>query len=204
MKKPSSGKDRPLTAKQEKFAEGVVRHGNLTKAAREAGYSDPNMQGSRLLTNTDIRERIERRREQAMREAKVHTDEIIGLLVAHMRGDITYLLDENGELDLKMATEAGVSHLIKELTVKTDPVLGHVTSRTVKIHDSQAAARALCEVFGLKQEPRPNAASDANMKAEIEKSLVRIMERAKIERAEAVERLRDELSDAPDLLAYVM
>jgi len=193
-----------LTSKQEQFVEGVLRHGNMTRAAREADYAHPDPQAFETLRNPKVRERIEARREQAMREAQVHTDEIIGTLVSHMRTDVTHLLDENGELDLKGAINAGVSHLIKEVTVKTDALTGAVTSRTVRVHDSQAAARALCGVFGLEQEPRPNAASDARMRDEIEKSLARIMDRAKVERDVAVERLRNELQDDPDLLKYVI
>lgn len=135
-----------LTSKQEQFVEGVLRHGNMTRAAREAGYAHPDPQAFETLRNPKVRERIEARREQAMREAQVHTDEIIGTLVSHMRTDVTHLLDENGELDLKGAINAGVSHLIKEVTVKTDALTGAVTSRTVKLHDSQAAARAVRSV----------------------------------------------------------
>ncbi len=63
---------------------GGVRSGNAADAARKAGYSGNNhaqaVEGQRLLTNVDIRARVEKRREEAKRRAQLHTDELVGRL----------------------------------------------------------------------------------------------------------------------------
>jgi phage terminase small subunit len=161
--------------KRERFIEGFVASGNATKAARDAGYRSPNVEGARLLANASIRERVEARRRELIRAAEVDTQEIIGTLVSQMRADITDLLDEDGEIDFVAARAANVSHLIKEYTVKrTASEAGESVTRTVKLHDSQVAAKALCEVFGLRQEPRPNRETEASKRRETEESVERV------------------------------
>ncbi len=171
-KSPSNASTKKsLTEKQGRFVEGVLRHGNAHKAASEAGYARPDPQAYEILRNPKIRERIEARRRELVRAAQVQTDEIIGTLVSHMRADITDLIDEEGEIDFTAAREAGVSHLVKEYTVRrTTGENGENVTRTVKLHDSQAAAKALCEVFGLKQEPRPNQ-TDERKRREVRESI---------------------------------
>jgi len=58
---------------------------NIDFAAEvKAGYSGNNhaqaVEGQRLLTNADIRARVEKRREEAMRRAQLHIDELVGRL----------------------------------------------------------------------------------------------------------------------------
>jgi phage terminase small subunit len=180
-----------LTPKREKFVEGYARHGNATKAAREAGYTHPNVQAAEILRDTKVRERIEARRKQAMEDAQVHTNEVIGTLVSHMRADITDLMNEDGEIDFQTAQEGGVSHLIKEYSVRrTVNESGESVTRTVKLHDSQTAAKALCDVFGLKQEPRQNLQNAEAKRKEVQESIERI--RA-VHGDEAAERYRQSL-----------
>ncbi len=75
----------------------------------------------------------------------------------------------------KAAREANVSHLIKEYTVRRAVnENGESTTRTVKLHDSQAAAKALCDVFGLKQEPRPNMETEDRQRRDMAESIERV------------------------------
>jgi hypothetical protein len=115
-------KSHKSTLKQEKFVEGVVRHGNATRAAREAGYSPRSASAlaSRNLKRPDIQEQIKARIEAA----KVDTDEIIGTLIGHMRADIGNLIGDDGALDLVRAIENGSTHLIKKLTIRTRRIAG--------------------------------------------------------------------------------
>jgi phage terminase small subunit len=114
---PTKIKSRKSTLKQEKFVEGVIRHGNASRAAREAGYSPRSAAviASRNLKRPGIQERIKSR----IDDAKVETDEIIGTLVSHMRADIGDLLGDDGALDLVRAIENGSTHLIRKLVIRT-------------------------------------------------------------------------------------
>jgi hypothetical protein len=110
------------TPKQEKFIEGVIRHGNASRAAREAGYSPRSASAlaSRILHRPDIQEQIKSRVEAA----KLDADEIIGTLIGHMRADIGNLLNDDGTLDLVRAIENGSTHIIKKLVIRTRRIAG--------------------------------------------------------------------------------
>jgi phage terminase small subunit len=110
------------TLKQEKFVEGVIRHGNATRAARDAGYSprSASVIASRNLKRADIQEQIKSR----IQAAKLDTDEIIGTLIGHMRADIGNLLGDDGALDIVRAIENGSTHIIKKLTIRTRRIAG--------------------------------------------------------------------------------
>jgi phage terminase small subunit len=54
-----------LNAMQQKFVAAYA--GNATEAARIAGYKNPRMTGSRLMTNVDIAEAIKKRQEKEER-----------------------------------------------------------------------------------------------------------------------------------------
>ena len=110
-------KPKKPTLKQEKFVEGVIQHGNATRAARDAGYSprSASVIASRNLKRADIQGQIKSRIEAA----KLDTDEIIGTLIGHMRADIGNLLGDDGALDLVRAIENGSTHIIKKLVIRT-------------------------------------------------------------------------------------
>jgi phage terminase small subunit len=154
-----------LTPRQKKFVEGVLRHGNGTKAAKDAGYSKKTARviASQNLTKLNIQERIQAR----IREAQIDTNEIIGTLVSHMRGNFADLLPRDAFI--QEAHENGASHLIKEVEITERTVPAEVDRKgkvlqqaalerkyKIKIHDPQAAAKHLCSVFGLEKLPAPN------------------------------------------------
>ncbi len=64
-----------LTTKQKLFVEAYLANPNATEAATRAGYSKKTAksQGQRLLTNVDIRTRLEKRVEEAI----ITADEIL-------------------------------------------------------------------------------------------------------------------------------
>jgi hypothetical protein len=179
---PTKTKSRKSTLKQEKFVEGVVRHGNASRAAREAGYSPRSAAviGSRNLKRPGIQERIKSR----IDDAKVETDEIVGTLVS----DICDLLGDDGRLDLARAIENGSSHIIKKLVIRTRSFAGPMgktgrsltvregvapdpantstedevcqypieeTTYEIVLHDSQSAARHLARILHLEVKNRP-------------------------------------------------
>jgi hypothetical protein len=166
LDEPSKHKSKKPTLKQEKFVEGVIQHGNATRAARDAGYSPRSAAviASRNLQRPDIQEQIKARIEAA----KLDTDEIIGTLIGHMRADIGNLLGDDGALDLVRAIENGSTHLIKKLTIRTRRIPGNKgsapterdgpseeTTYEIVLHDSQAAARHLARILHLEVKHRP-------------------------------------------------
>ena len=90
-------RNRTPTLKQKKFVEGVIQHGNASKAARDAGYSERSARvlACRNLKRPDIQGQIRSRIESA----QIDTNEIIGTLISHMRADIGNLLADDGSLD---------------------------------------------------------------------------------------------------------
>jgi hypothetical protein len=177
-------RNRAPSSKQKKFDEGVIQHGNASKAARDAGYSERSARvlACRNLKRPDIQAQIKSRIESA----QIDTNEIIGTLIGHMRADIANLLADDGSLDLAGAIENGSTHIIKKLTIRTRRVAGTGRSPTVKegvapdpdsnsrtsdttpdnhpteettyeivIHDSQSAAWRLARILHLEVKNRP-------------------------------------------------
>ena len=168
-----TGKRKKLTLKQEAFAEHYIANGgNGVRAAEAAGYKGDvntlnqvardNLQNPTIYSYT--RERL--------KGVKANADEVLYLLADHMRADIAVLADcvkEDGELDLVAAQEKGVSHLVKKLKIRSfrDKNGNLIKTTEVEIHDSQAAARTLAEIHGLKQQPRQNEDDAARVSREI-------------------------------------
>lgn len=167
-------KRKKLTLKQEAFAEHYIANGgNGVRAAEAAGYA-----GSYSVLNEAARDNLQKPviasyvRER-LKGVKATSDEVMFLLSDHLRADIADIsgcFDENGQLDLKLAKQRGVSHLIKK--VKVQPVgrdeAGQAIFRTeVEMHDSQSAAAKLGDYLGLKQMPRVNQEDVARVNAEI-------------------------------------
>lgn len=180
------------TAKQEKFIEGVVQHGNAAKAARDAGYSPKtaNVIASQNLAKVNIREHIERRKAEAMESAHIHTDVIVGSLVDIAMASLDDVLDAKGHFDIKKARANGSIHAVKRITPTQHGVSVEMYSRL----DAIAQAR---DNFGMKQEPRANT-FEATRAVEVEKEIDKIAESEGCDRATAARMLAKALgSDSP-------
>jgi hypothetical protein len=166
-RKASKGK---LTPKQEKFVEGVARHGNKSKAAQEAGYAHPYNNSHRLMENDVIRGAVERRQSEAMRRAQIHTDVIVGSLAEIATSSLADVIPEDEFMS--KARELGTDHLIKKLRVKTRyiPQQGRdedgnrlpdvrETTHEFEMYSRLDALSQLRDTFGMKQEPRANDAA---------------------------------------------
>ena len=91
-----------LTDKQRKFAARVAVHGNLTLAAEEAGYSNPNVQSQDLVKKPHVAAEVQRLRSMvlARRDKKTIADaeELQRFLTKLLRGKIKdYDLSLSGE-----------------------------------------------------------------------------------------------------------
>lgn len=170
--KKAVSKRKPVTRKPsvrtEKLIEGVLQGKTPPRAAKDAGFSDSyaRVDVYRTLANPSIQDRIKER----MAEAKVESNEIIGTLASHMRGDLTDLLPDDDEIRQR-TKERGISHLIKKIKVKTRFIPngeGKEPDKEVthefEMYSAQEAAKQLCAVFGLNKEAAKNpfdAARDA-------------------------------------------
>jgi hypothetical protein len=135
-------KVRKPSLREEKLIEGVLQGKSKRRAALDAGYSEntANVKVYAMLEKDRIQARIAER----IKESQINTNEIIGTLVSHMRGDIADICP--GDALLEQAKANGVSHLIKKITY--DPAGG---IKSVEIHDSQSAAKSLATIHGLEK-----------------------------------------------------
>jgi len=152
---PARAGDKPKrkpTLKQQKFVEEVLKDGNATRAARAAGYKHPNVQGAQNLVKLSVQERIQSRIE----DSKVQTNEVIGTLVSHMRGDLAEILPDNDFL-IK-AKAVGLSHLVKKVktTERYTKEGERIVTHEFEMYSAQEAAKQLCAVFGLIKMPAAN------------------------------------------------
>jgi len=98
-------KEHNLTAKQLSFCEHYIQTRNATKAARLAGYSPrtARQQGSRLLSNVDIRAFLSQR----YKEVAMSSDEVLMRLANIARASLTDYCDENGTIDWPKVAKDG-------------------------------------------------------------------------------------------------
>jgi phage terminase small subunit len=184
--KKASAKRKRTTPKHkvDKFVENIAQGKKGPDAVIDAGWNQSRESASvtahRLLRNAKISEAVEKRKEEAMRRAQIHTDVIVGSLAEIATASLADVLDENGEFDLEAAREKGTDHLIKKLktiTFDTKDKDGNITStRTTHEYEMYSRLDALGQLrdnFGMKQEARPNSHT------EVEQAIQDFMRKAK-------------------------
>lgn len=123
-----------LTLKQQKFIDNYlgVSNGNATDAARRAGFAEPKVQGSRLLTFVNVREEVDRR----YREECMGADEVLKRLADQAKGPGEYFgtLDSGrAYVDVEKLIADGKGHLIKSVKYTNKGAC------IVEFHDAQTA-----------------------------------------------------------------
>lgn len=194
------------TNKEALYAEARLKGKSKRQAAIAAGFSEESAQemGKRLSRNVQVRRIVQER----ISEVKADTNEVLSLLALHLRADVADVaecIDERGQLDLKKARERGVSRLVKKIKCKAiarrDPasgVLEYDYLTEYEFHDSQSAARTLADILGIKQLPRENQ-HDAEAKRQwAEAMLARVMEETGLERAAALEQMKERAPTAAE------
>lgn len=83
-------KEKKLTLKQQRFADEYVIHGNIYRAAINAGYSEAYSKGNsiKLLENVSVKSYIDARLEELKKESIAEQDEVLQYLTAVMRGEM--------------------------------------------------------------------------------------------------------------------
>jgi len=212
-KKPAAKHPKKPTLKprHQKFAEGVLKHGNGTQAAAEAGFQGGRdtlaVTASRLLRNAKVSAYLEER----IAGLPASTDEVHSLLAQHLRGDVA-LFEEcfksDGDIDLVHAHQIGVSRLVKKLKRRRRPVIdsegevvGHEFVLELELYDAQSAAAKLADLMGLKQQPKANEHDAQVNRAMAERTLERLITDCNFEREDAVAFLRQ---NAPEVARWLM
>ena len=147
-----------LNPRQEKFAENYARHGNGTKAAKDAGYAErsAHVQASRLLKNDKVRERI------AYYHAQRHMgpEETMAALADIARTDmgdfITPQMHGGARLNLRKAHRLRKLGLIREIQTEEEiaqtdegKINTGVLKTKVKLYDKQRALETIARHHGL-------------------------------------------------------
>lgn len=135
-----------LSPKHRRFCEEYLKTWNATdayqaaypKSSRDAARRN----GSRLMTNDDIREEIQLR----VNEITLSANEVLTRLADHAKADMKDFMSvaDNGEVALDIAKAEGKTHLIKKVTQRTsrrttEKAVIEETSLTLELHDAQAA-----------------------------------------------------------------
>jgi len=134
-----------LTNKQKAFVEEYLCDFNATRAAERAGYGgDDNVlgaQGSRLLRNVKVAEKISER----LSESAMSADEVLARLAGQARADIAdYVVVDlvTGEPKVDLRNVRGKTHLIKSIQQTAHGV-------KVELYDAQAALEKIGRAHGL-------------------------------------------------------
>jgi phage terminase small subunit len=141
MPADSRGTRRPgeFTSMQQLFIERYMVHRSARRAAAEAGYSDVQAAGWRLLQNETICDEIRKRKEAQRRRNELLEDEVLQEMAKLAFVDISDVVDFSGsELTVKDLEEIPehVRPTIKKVT-KTSGKYGD--NITVELHDKVGA-----------------------------------------------------------------
>jgi hypothetical protein len=140
--------ERVLSRHQRKFVTHYLTNpdtmGNARKSAAAAGYLSPGHAAVMNMRNPAIRAAID----NALKEAGVNKDDIVGFLKDIMNGDLSDVLDvsENGKVSLawERAMDMGKTSLVKGMSLD-----GNGQVRRIEIHDAHKAAVDLAKIGGF-------------------------------------------------------
>ena len=151
MAADTRGPRRPdeFTPMQQLFIEQYMLHRSARRAAVEAGYTDTENAGWRLLQNQKIVDEINRRKEAQRRRNELLKDEVLQELAKMAFVDITDIVDFNGSsLDVKDLSEIPehVRPAIKKVTL-TPGKYGDKVS--IELHDKLKAQELLGKYLSM-------------------------------------------------------
>lgn len=151
MSAQTRGPRRPdeFTPMQQLFIEQYMLHRSARRAAVEAGYSDTDNAGWRLLQNQKIVDEINRRKEAQRRRNELLEDEVLQELAKIAFVDITDVVDFSGSrLNVKDLSEIPehVRPAIKKVVCTPSQ---HGDKVTIELHDKIAALEKLGKYLSM-------------------------------------------------------
>jgi hypothetical protein len=116
-----------------------------------------------MLTRANLSAEIAKRRADLRRVSNVSAQEVIAVLAAQMRSDITEFLGKDGSFDLERIRSATLGRLIKKLVLRRAVPINGAPARNnvhsaftyvsrVELYSAQSAAIRLCKVLGIEHE----------------------------------------------------
>lgn len=117
-----------LTGQQRLWLEHYLQHWNATRAAREAGYSKPEVAGSKLKHNPRIQEAIT----EEIASLTMSREEALLRLSQQARNEAMEYLTAEGAIDLPKLIAAEKQHLLR--VVRPSP-----SGQIIEPHDAQIA-----------------------------------------------------------------
>ena len=175
---------RGAVERRETFCQSYVRHGNATRAAKEAGYSEKTAyaQGHRLLNKAEIIERVATIRSDRWKALHMSDDELLAEAARLARfniGRITHITpDGDPYIDLSMATEddfAAITELaIEDFTDGRGDDARDVRRVKVKAPNKLAAVNLLMKQRGMLVEKM-----DVNMTGDFAGAMEKALRRAR-------------------------
>lgn len=146
-----------LTRKKELFANEYMIDLNATQAAIRAGYSvkTAKSQGQRLLTNVDLKNRIDQLTEEKKLRSTITADMVLAEFGKIAFSDLRKCYDENGSLrnptELDDATAAALSsiEIQDEFYFKNGQKIITGTVKKVKMHSKLQALESLARHLGM-------------------------------------------------------
>lgn len=157
-----------LSPRQNRFVEKVVSGDTLTDAYLEAypnsAKAGARRSASRLMTNVDIVQEIERRKADAARAAQVNEQQIIGELIRVAFGSIGEVLDSDGEFDVEKARRNGSLGLVKRISTSRNRF---GVNRTIEMYSKMDALAKLAEYIGVRFRDRSEEEAVEKLRTQI-------------------------------------
>ena len=92
-----------LTPKQKAFADYYLECGNVTEAARRAGYKQPHVQGSQTLAKLSVSQYIAERQKQVEDKRIADISEVLQFFTSVMRGEVKDQFDFDPSLSDRLS-----------------------------------------------------------------------------------------------------
>ena len=139
-----------LNARQERFVEEYLKHGNGTKAAISAGYpfSSAAVQASRLLKNETVREKIQARQIQLQQSNQVLVNNTLRELSAIAFADPGPLFDRKWNLLPPDKVPAAARRALASVNI-SQSVRGGVHTVQIKFVDKGAILDTIARCLGV-------------------------------------------------------
>jgi phage terminase small subunit len=151
---------RPLTLRQERFIDALVKCGNQREAAIAAGYSPKSAAfvASKLMKNANVRSEYEKRKAAWVPSVKVDVDDVVREAATLAFADATSIFDHEGQLLPVPRWPARARRSVASIDIMTkkgmpgeDP-----THRVLKVkfHDKSRSLELLARYLGMLVERR--------------------------------------------------
>lgn len=142
------------------IAKGANQTEAYQKAYPSAAPDTARVNASRLLTNANISDALQKRINRALNHHQVTPEEVLGSAVFNMRTSMDDLMDEDGFFDLTKARETGAVDLIKEIEfveIVDLETKEKTVKHKVKFESPAAARKEVANYIGLENFENPKA-----------------------------------------------